>query len=109
MSDLLEDQKIHYIVKDYRRMFETYWALYDIAKGLREKLDKRESEIAILKSSIEDLKKSIPSKSADNRLKGVMNEIESQTNSLTHKLQQSIEQIAKISNNIETVRKSINV
>ena len=27
MSDIIEDQKIHYIVKDYRRMFNKYQAL----------------------------------------------------------------------------------
>lgn len=109
MSDLLEDQKIFYIVKDYRRMFNNYWSLKATIDELTSTVNKKDKEILLLRARVNDLKNNVPKIDTSGKLKGIMNEIESQTNSLAHKLLQSIEQLEKISNNVETVMESINV
>ena len=38
MSDILEDQKIHLIVKDYKRMYDQHDQLVAIGKQLQEEL-----------------------------------------------------------------------
>lgn len=52
MSDLLKDQTIHYIVKDYRRMFFQQQQLVDTCKDLQKKMEKRDKEISNLKARL---------------------------------------------------------
>lgn len=52
MSDILQDQKIHYIVKDYRRMFDNYSKMVDGIKEATEALKKKDMEIAQLKARL---------------------------------------------------------
>lgn len=52
MSDILQDQKIHYIVKDYRRMFDNYSKMVDGIKEATEALRKKDMEIAKLKAKL---------------------------------------------------------
>ena len=51
-SDLLEDQQIHYIVKDYRRMFDMHYKLVDACKEASKALDKRDKKIALLENKL---------------------------------------------------------
>ena len=110
MSDLLEDQKIHYIVKDYRRMFNSYYTLKAIIEEQETALKNKDKEILLLRSRVNELKKEHPEYTIPKgKLKGILNEIESLTNSMNAKLQQGVSQSARISNNVEELRQLINV
>ena len=111
MSDLLEDQKIHYIVKDYRRMFNNFWALAESNQVFRETIMEKDKEILLLRARVNELKKEKPKEEQlpKGKLKGILNDVESITNSMQAKLQQAVSQAARISNNVEEFRELINV
>lgn len=52
MSDILEDQKIFYIVKDYRRMYELHSELVDAIKQATKELKKKDNRIAYLERQL---------------------------------------------------------
>ena len=110
MSDILEDQKIHFIVKDYRRMFNSYQTLENIIKEQEKSLKEKDKEILILRSKVNELKNEHPEYSPHKgKLKGILNEIEALSNSMNAKLQQGVIQSNKISNDVEELRQLINV
>ena len=110
MSDILDDQKLHYIVKDYRRMYNTFWSLKEINQELHNTINEKDKEILILRARVNELKNEHPKEQLPvGKLKGILNEIESLTNSMNNKLQQSVSQSQKISNNIEELRELIKV
>lgn len=53
MGDILEDQKIHYIVKDYQRMFSTYNEMVEACKQASKALEKKNNKIAHLENKLE--------------------------------------------------------
>ena len=111
MSDILEDQKIHYIVKDYRRMFNNFWALAESNQILRDTIKEKDKEILLLRARVNELKKEKPKEEIfpKGKLKGILNDIESITNSMQNRLQQTVNQAARISNSVEEFRELINV
>lgn len=109
MSDLLEDQKIFYIVKDYRRMFNNYWSLKATIDELTSTVNQKDKEILLLRARVNDLKNNVPKIDTPGKLKGIMNEVESQSNSVVFKLNSSIETLNKISKNVEALREIIKV
>lgn len=109
MSDLLEDQKIFYIVKDYRRMFNNYWSLKATIDELTSTVNEKDKEILLLRARVNDLKNNVPKIDTSGKLKGIMNEVESQSNSVVFKLNSSIETLNKISKNVEALREIIKV
>lgn len=52
MSDLLEDQKIHYIVKDYRRMVKMHDELVQACKDATKELEKKDKKILSLEAKL---------------------------------------------------------
>lgn len=56
MSDILEDQKIHLIVKDYRRMVEQHDKLVEIGKEFQNQLIAKEKELAKVKMELDNVK-----------------------------------------------------
>ena len=111
MSDILEDQKIHYIVKDYRRMFNNFWALAESNQILRDTIKEKDKEILLLRARVNELKKEKPKEEIlpKGKLKGILNDIEAITNSMQNRLQQIVNQAARISNSVEEFRELINV
>lgn len=109
MSDLLEDQKIHYIVKDYRRMYNTYWLLKEAMQVYDSLLEKRDKEILSLKAKIEDLEKYGTLKGNSGVMKSKLSELESRSSAILDKLQKAVEQIEKNMINVEELRQLINV
>jgi hypothetical protein len=109
MSDLLEDQKIFYIVKDYRRMFNNYWSLKATIDELTSTVNKKDKEILLLRARVNDSKNNVPKIDTPGKLKGIMNEVESQSNSVVFKLNSSIETLNKISKNVKALREIIKV
>ena len=111
MNDILEDQKIHYIVKDYRRMFNNFWALAESNQILRETIMEKDKEILLLRARVNKLKKEKPKEEQlpKGKLKGILNNIEFITSSMQSRLQQTVSQAARISNSVEEFRELINV
>ena len=55
MSDLLEDQKIAYIVKDYRRMFDMHEQLVNAVKEATKVLKHKDNRIRDLERQVTNL------------------------------------------------------
>lgn len=108
MSDLLEDQKIHYIVKDYRRMYNNYWILKDIIKEQERLLDDKDREIMILKAKKKELE-SGSFKKMSGQVKNKMDVLECRSNALVERLRIAVEQLEKNMTNVEELRQLINV
>ena len=110
MSDILEDQKIHYIVKDYRRMYNEHNELVAELKKLHSELQHKDNRIRDLEKQVEGLKKaptpSTPKPSG--AVRGAMNEIEARSNSVANQLRKSIESLNGIVKNVEELRVLIN-
>ena len=110
MSDILEDQKIHYIVKDYRRMYDSYWDMTALIKQQQKALEQKDKEILVLRSKVDELKRtSLGCAVKPSKLKGILNEMETISNSMNNRLLQVTEQTNKISRDVEELRGAINV
>ena len=108
MNDLLEDQKIHYIVKDYRRMFNNFWALKEKNKILCDTISEKDNEIMLLRAKVNELKKAKPDEVIPKgRIKGLLNDLEAMTKSMTNRLDQQASQIAKINHSVQEFRELI--
>ena len=55
MSDILTDQKIHYIVKDYRQMFEMHSQLVDAVKEATAAIKHKDNRIRDLEKQVINL------------------------------------------------------
>ena len=106
MSDILEDQKIHYIVKDYRRMYNGFHALREEKEELQRKVNEKDIEILRLQSSIKDLKNELDAarKSAKKPQKAItakFNDLEVRTDSMMKLLEKVMSHAQNNINNIE--------
>ena len=55
MSDILEDQKVHYIVKDYRRMYEMHNQLVNAVKEATAAIKHKDNRIRDLEKQVTNL------------------------------------------------------
>ena len=116
MSDILEDQKIHLIVKDYRRMVEQHDKLVAIGKEFQAQLIAKEKELAKVKMEHEATKtelKSIKSKGTpDDKIRKAikiqLGEIESRTIGLYNRLSKDMESINGAIVNIRKIKELLN-
>ena len=95
MSDILEDQKIHYIVKDYKRMFEQHNQLVKACKEYQDLLQKRDKRIRDLEKQVENLKQAPPPPPPVN-LKSTLAEMQNQLNSIISRASKTIDNIEKV-------------
>jgi hypothetical protein len=103
MSDIVEDSKIHFIVKDYKRMYDGFHALVEENKALKEMLEKKEQAIANLEAfKRQKITKSVvvQEKKLDGTIKGRLNECLCQARSLNDKAKKIIEQSERLMNTI---------
>jgi cell division protein FtsB len=115
MSDILEDQKIHLIVKDYKRMVEQHDKLVEIGKEFQQQLIAKEKELAKVKMENEKVKaelKTLKSKGTpDERLKKSikvqLNEIWSRANGIYNRMAKDMEGINGILENIKRINETI--
>ena len=98
MSDLLEDQKIHYIVKDYRRMYQNYWILKDIIQTQDKLLEKKEKRILSLEAKLAAVEDNQPK--ALKQIKGLVQDIEGRTSTAISYLQK---EVTRLNKNLETI------
>lgn len=102
MSDILEDQKVHYIVKDYKRMYDGFNALVKENKELKDKIEKSNKRVAQLEKQLENQKKQTAAKKkVDGTTLNLLNSSLCQINSLYNKAVQFVEQTERLTNNIE--------
>ena len=94
MGDILEDQKILYIVKDYKRMFEQHNTLIKACKEYQELLQKRDNRIRDLERQVENLKNQTPSEPPAN-LKKILGEMDNQLRSIVSKADKVIKNVEK--------------
>lgn len=75
------EQVIHYIVKDYRRMYNDYWSQ-------RERADKAEAELSSLQDKYSDVRSKLNSlkKSSENALSDAVSSMESKLEKLREEL-----------------------
>ena len=95
MSDILEDQKLHYIVKDYKRMFEQHNQLVKACKEYQDLLQKRDNRIRDLERQVENLKQAPPPPPPVN-LKSTLAEMQNQLNSIISMASKTIDNIEKV-------------
>ena len=57
MSDIVEDSKVHWIVKDYRRMYEGFHALVEENKALRQEVKELKLKVEHLHSELDKKEK----------------------------------------------------
>ena len=84
MSDILTDQKIHLIVRDYKRMYEQHDKLVAIGKEFQNKLIAKEKELAKVKMELNDIKakaKGVPKDKPKKAIRCQLSEIESRATS----------------------------
>ena len=92
MSDIVEDQRTYYIVKDYKRMFEQHNTLIKACKEYQELLRKRDNRIRDLERQIENLKNQTPPEPPAN-LKKILGEMDNQLRSIVSRAGKVIEYV----------------
>ena len=107
MSDILEDQKIHYIVKDYRRMYNEYHTMVKALKEYKELLNKRDNRIRDLERQVENLKNQIPTEppvvKIPKEVKGLLNDAEAQVHATINKLEKRIAALTRTDESLQKI------
>lgn len=108
MSDIIQDSKTHYIVKDYKRMYEGFHALVDENKALRKQVDELKRKVEHLHSELDKKEKHEAKKNPNKRIFGVLNEIEAKSNAIANDLKKRIDSLDGIIKNAEEIRTFLN-
>lgn len=109
MSDLLEDQRIHNIVKDYKRMYEQHDQLIKIGKQLQEELIAKVKEFVRVRTELNDLKAKLQNDKPLKEVKGQLGEIETRANSIAKNIEIATERINGIKDNIKQIREQLKI
>jgi cell division septum initiation protein DivIVA len=109
MSDIVEDSKVHYIVKDYKRMYEGFHTLVKENKDLRKMVDELQKKVEHLHSELDKKEKIEAKKKIDGAVKGMLNDSMCQIYALHNKAKQFIEQTERITKTIEQLDKEIRI
>ena len=105
MSDILEDQKIHNIVKDYKRMYEQHDQLVAIGKELQSELIAKDKELLRVRTELNNIKaKGLPDDKPLKAIKGQLNELETRVNSTVINILSATKKLEGISENIKQLR-----
>ena len=105
MSDILEDQRIHLIVKDYKRMAEQHDKLVNIGKEFQKQLIAKNKELAKVKEELNSLKaKAVPPNKPINAIKGQLGEIEARSISLYNTADKMMTTLQGIINNVNVIK-----
>lgn len=97
MSDIITDQTIHYVVKDYRRMYNNFWTLVETNQSLHASLEKKEKEVLSLKAKIEELQKEASQPKIPSSLRSILGEMKSQLTSVQSR-------VDKVMNHVDNTR-----
>ena len=120
MSDLLQDQKIHYIVKDYRRMYNEHNALIEELKGLKDKAEHKDNRIRDLEKQVEKRDKqilelerqvevlNIQKPVSVKQVNPILNTVEGQVSATINKLEKRIASLQQMALSLQEIKKLIN-
>ena len=104
MADILEDQRIHNIVKDYKRMYEQHDQLIAIGKQLQQELIAKDKELLRVRTELNNIKaKGFPEKLLKN-IKGQLSELETRVNSTAHNILIATQRLEGIKDNIKQLK-----
>ena len=105
MSDILEDQRIHNIVKDYKRMFDEHDQLVAIGKELQSELIAKDKELLRVRTELNNIKaKGLPDDKPLKAIKGQLNELETRVNSTVNNIQIATKRLSDIIDNIKLIK-----
>ena len=112
MSDILEDQKIHYIVKDYRRMYNQHGELVKELKRLQDEVSRKDNRIRDLERQVENLKNQTPPEPPAPKIpkdvKRLLSETQVTIDASMRKLEKRIAALSTASENIVAVKELLN-
>lgn len=106
MGDINDDSKVHYIVKDYKRMYEGFHALVDENKSLRKKVEELQEKVNHLHSKL-GKEEQAAKKKADGEVRGTLHDSLCQANALHSKAKQFMEQAEKLTKTLEKFDRKI--
>ena len=105
MSDILEDQRIHNIVKDYKRMYDQHDQLVAIGKQLQKELIAKDEELMRVRTELNNIKsKGVPGKETIKAVKSQLSELETRVNSTAHNILTVTQRLEGISENIKQIK-----
>ena len=105
MSDILEDQRIHNIVKDYKRMYEQHDQLVALGKQLQQELIAKDKELLRVRTELNNIKaKGLPDDKPMKAIKCQLNELETRVNSTANNILIATQRLGNISENIKQIK-----
>ena len=104
-TDILHDQKIHNIVKDYKRMFDEHDQLVAIGKQLQQELIAKDKELLRVRTELNNIKaKGLPDDKPLKAIKSQLSELESRVNSTANNILNATKKLEGISENIKQLK-----
>ena len=105
MSDILEDQKIHNIVKDYKRMYDQHDQLVALGKQLQQELIAKDKELLRVRTELNNIKaKGLPDDKPLKAIKSQLSELETRVNSTVNNILTVTQRLEGISENIKQIK-----
>ena len=105
MSDILEDQRIHNIVKDYKRMYDQHDQLVAIGKQLQKELIAKDKELMRVRTELNNIKSNgVPGKETIKAVKSQLGELETRVNSTANNILTVTQRLEGISENIKQIK-----
>ena len=105
MSDILEDQRIHNIVKDYKRMYDQHDQLVAIGKQLQKELIAKDKELMRVRTELCNIKSNgVPGKETIKAVKSQLSELETRVNSTANNILTVTQRLEGISENIKQIK-----
>jgi chromosome segregation ATPase len=109
MSDILQDQKIHLIVKDYKRMYEQHEQLVAIGKELQANLIAKDKELLRVRTELNNIKaKGLPDDKPLKAIKSQLSELESRVNSTANNISIATQRLLAVTENIKQIKQLLN-
>lgn len=110
MSDILQDQKIHLIVKDYKRMYEQHNQLVSLGKQLQQELIEKDKELLRVRTELNNIKaKGLPDDKPIKAIKGQLNELKTRANSIGQNLLIATQRLKALFDNIEQIKELLKI
>jgi len=105
MSDILEDQRIHNIVKDYKRMYDQHDQLVALGKQLQQELIAKDKELLRVRTELNNIKaKGLPDDKPLKAIKSQLSELETRVNSTVNNILTVTQRLEGISENIKQIK-----
>ena len=108
MSDILEDQRIHNIVKDYKRMYDEHNKLIEIGKQLQKELIAKDKQLTNARAELANIKaKGLTEDKPIKAIKGQLAEIEARANSVSNNILTATKRLEGIFDNIVQIKEQL--